>query len=53
MKKLGPKSVELMEDFVGTIDSHELTRALDAAGGDGRFSGDFLLKKYKKVDLFD
>ena len=53
MEKLGPRSVKLMQEFVGTIKSHQLTRALDVAGGDGRFSGDLLLRRYEKTDLFD
>ena len=47
------RSVELMEKFVQSIPSHNKGRVIDVAGGDGRFSVDFLLKEYKKVDLFD
>ena len=42
-----------MKDFLEEVGKHRLTRALDVAGGDGRFSVDFLIKKYEKVDLFD
>ena len=53
MRVIGPKSVQLMKDFLEEVGKHRLTRALDIAGGDGRFSVDFLIKKYEKADLFD
>ena len=47
MDFLGPISVKEMEKFVGSKTTHTKGRAIDVAGGDGRFAVDFLLKNYK------
>ena len=48
-----PHSIDILKQFLGPISPRSLFRALDVAGGDGRFSSSFLLKPYRKVDLFD
>ena len=53
MKVCGGRSVEIMKEFVGSLEIHSRERALDMAGSDGRFTVDFLLGQYGKVDIFD
>ena len=53
MERCHPRSIEILMQFLGPIQPRSLFRALDVAGGDGRFSSSFLLKHYRKVDLFD
>ena len=53
MKVCHPRCIELMEEFLNSIEGLSLFRALDVAGGDGRFSKSLLIKHYDKVDLFD
>ena len=53
MKICHPRCIELMEEFLKSIEGLSLFRALDVEGGDGRFSKSLLLKFYDKVDLFD
>ena len=48
-----PRSIEILKQFLGSISPRSLFRALDVAGGDGRLASDFLLKQYRKVDIFD
>ena len=48
-----PRCIELMEEFLKSIESLTHFRALDVAGGDGRFSKSLLLKHYDIVDMFD
>ena len=42
-----------MAKFIDEIDELNLKRALDVAGGDGRFSKGLLIQRFDKVDLFD
>ena len=53
MKKCHPRSIEVLKKFLGPIVPRSLFRAVDVAGGDGRLAINFLMKHYKKVDLFD
>ena len=53
MERCHPRSIEILKSFLGPIQPRSLFRALDVAGGDGRLSTSFLLKHYRKVDLFD
>ena len=53
MEQCHPRSIEILKHLLGSITSRSLFRALDVAGGDGRLSTSFLLKQYRKVDLFD
>ena len=48
-----PRCIELMEEFLKSIEGLTHFRALDVAGGDGRFSKSLLVKMYDVVDLFD
>ena len=47
------RCIEILKNFIGPIPNRSQFRALDCAGGDGRFSVNYLMKNYKKVDLFD
>jgi SAM-dependent methyltransferase len=47
------RCIEILQDFIGLFPNRSNFRALDCAGGNGRFSVNFLLNIYKKVDLFD
>ena len=47
------RCIEVVKQFLGTIVPRALFRALDVAGGDGRFSTALLLKNYGRVDHFD
>ena len=53
MEVCGDRCVDIIQEFVYSIDHHNRDRALDMASGDGRLTVDFLLGQYKKVDLFD
>ena len=53
MKVCHDPSIEIMTNFLGTVGRRHTYRALDVAGGDGRFAAKFLMKYYAKVDLFD
>ena len=53
MKECHPRSIEVLKKFLGSIVPRSLFRAIDVAGGDGRLAINFLMKQYKKVDLFD
>ena len=53
MKKCHPRCIEILKEFLGSIVPMSLFRALDVTGGDGRLAVNFLLKSYRKVDLFD
>ena len=53
MKLCHSRSIEVFKKLLGSITHRSLFRALDVAGGDGRLSKDFLVKQYKKTDLFD
>ena len=48
-----PDRVKLMETIIGIVPGMSFEYALEAACGDGRLSKDFLVKKFKNVDLFD
>ena len=53
MKLAHEESIKAMHKFVKDLPSHSYDRALDVAGGNGRFSEGLLLKLYDRVDLFD
>ena len=53
MKICHSRCIELMKDFLQSIEDLSHFRALDVAGGDARFSKSLLVKLYDKVDLFD
>ena len=53
MKICHPRCIELMEEFLKSVESLSLIRAIDVAGDEGRFLKSLLLKFYEKVDLFD
>ena len=49
----GPICIEVMKNFLDKLEEPGRLRALDVAGGDGRFTKDLLLERFDKVDLFD
>ena len=53
IKICGPIQIKVVEEMLNSIKAHKYERALDVAGGSGRFSVDYFLKHYEKVDLFD
>ena len=53
MKICHSRCIELMKEFLQSIEDLSHLRALDVAGGDGRFSKSLLVKLYDIVDLFD
>ena len=53
MELCGPKSIKEMAKFIDSIGQLNFKHALDAAGGDGRFSKGLLIQRFDKVDLFD
>ena len=53
MKQCHSRSIEIIKMILGGVVPRALFRALDVAGGDGRFATSFLLKSYRHVDLFD
>ena len=53
MKICHSRCIELMKEFLQSIEDMSHLRALDVAGGDARFSKFFLVDMYDKVDLFD
>ena len=42
MDKVNKRSLEVLEEFIGSLESLEFNRALDVAGGDGRVSKELL-----------
>ena len=48
-----PAAVALMKAFLQEIPNLPLGRALDVAAGFGRVTEDFLLYRYKEIDVFD
>ena len=48
-----PRCIQILEEFICSIDNIDCARALDVAAGDGRLSGSLLKRFFKEVDLFD
>ena len=53
MEICGPRCIEVVNNFLDSLVEPGRQRALDVAGGDGRFAGGLLVDRYDKVDLFD
>ena len=53
MEICGPRCIEVMNNFLDSLVEPGRQRALDVAGGDGRFARGLLVDRYDKVDLFD
>ena len=53
MEKVNTKSIELLKEFLASLESLEYTRAIDVAGGDGRVTKECLCGLFPAIDLMD
>ena len=53
MEKVNTKSIELLKEFLASLESLEYTRAIDVAGGDGRVTKECLCGLFPAIDLME
>jgi len=48
-----PRCLELLQEFLDSIETRSFVRALDVAGGDGRLAASAVFRPYQHVDLLE